>query len=452
MRDDEEEASRAAIQEELEDVEEPLSAAQGHVHVTLGSVKKMQGFTPMTPEEHQEGNPLRSARPADYLDKKEGRLDSKKSSNVLVAIDEIKTTASLAVDIRDVQEDCQDEEGDLPELTDGDNGDSEDGNGCQYGVAGTISMEGYGELKKTEIYANMAQQPGYQAETSAAGAAAGDQAMQEACQMQATFPGLECWLPVPENKVLTDQEMCEAYHTCMDARSPLNTLEQMTVAEMCHANAGQAADRLGILPDYKKQRQMPYRRRIRPGIVTGKARDDEARLKFFFLHPQLRMEQTDVEWDELRDIPNIWELDQPLQNPEYYEGCWSYDFPRPSEYSAKVPIPAIHFEDQVQKKVQNSIEFTVPIGRTKMIPLYDVNIRRVVYLTQAVHNQLNMAAKLTPDLVDQPRGGPLIFTYMEGAEEIQMVDMNNTDLVPPLVYVHDPRIGHFIYGSLDEPV
>ncbi|KAK3274113.1 hypothetical protein CYMTET_17688 [Cymbomonas tetramitiformis] len=127
MRDDEEEASRAAIQEELEDVEEPLSAAQGHVHVTLGSVKKMQGFTPMTPEEHQEGNPLRSARPADYLDKKEGRLDSKKSSNVLVAIDEIKTTASLAVDIRDVQEDCQDEEGDLPELTDGDNGDSEDG-------------------------------------------------------------------------------------------------------------------------------------------------------------------------------------------------------------------------------------------------------------------------------------------------------------------------------------
>ncbi|KAK3240639.1 hypothetical protein CYMTET_49534 [Cymbomonas tetramitiformis] len=63
--DDEEEASRAAIQEEFEDVDEdPLSAAQGHVHVTLVSVKKIQGFTPMTPEEHQEGNPLRSASKA----------------------------------------------------------------------------------------------------------------------------------------------------------------------------------------------------------------------------------------------------------------------------------------------------------------------------------------------------------------------------------------------------
>eukprot|EP00854_Cymbomonas_tetramitiformis_P013034 gene13034-15398_t len=97
MSDDEEETSRAAIHEEFEDDEEPISATQGHVHVTLGSVKKMQGFTPMTPEEHQEGNPLRSARPADYLEKKR---------------------AYLAVDIRDVQEDCQDEEDDLPELTD----------------------------------------------------------------------------------------------------------------------------------------------------------------------------------------------------------------------------------------------------------------------------------------------------------------------------------------------
>ncbi|KAK3251337.1 hypothetical protein CYMTET_39319 [Cymbomonas tetramitiformis] len=70
MSDDEEETSRAAIHEEFEDDEEPISATQGHVHVTLGSVKKMQGFTPMTPEEHQEGNPLRSARPADYLEKK----------------------------------------------------------------------------------------------------------------------------------------------------------------------------------------------------------------------------------------------------------------------------------------------------------------------------------------------------------------------------------------------
>ncbi|KAK3281827.1 hypothetical protein CYMTET_10407 [Cymbomonas tetramitiformis] len=102
--------------EEFENNGEPLSASQGHVHVTLGSVKKIQGFTPMTPEEHKEGNPLRSTRPADYLEKEvtlvtsllasvvraftqitavlhhEGRLDSKKSSNVLGVIEEMKTT------------------------------------------------------------------------------------------------------------------------------------------------------------------------------------------------------------------------------------------------------------------------------------------------------------------------------------------------------------------------
>ncbi|KAK3255843.1 hypothetical protein CYMTET_34998 [Cymbomonas tetramitiformis] len=201
LSDDEEEVgvSRAAIQEEFEDDKKPLSAAQGHVHATLGSTEKMQGFTPMTPEEHQEGNPLRKA----------GRLDSKKSSNVLAAIDEIKTTASLALGIRGAQEDRLDEEDNLPELTDGDDSDSEDGfldqkdyeiaehhlrklgeskpkaeaafcddklytrsslaellpscmsallpccfgvvpsrNGCQDGVAGIISVEGYEELKK----------------------------------------------------------------------------------------------------------------------------------------------------------------------------------------------------------------------------------------------------------------------------------------------------------------
>eukprot|EP00854_Cymbomonas_tetramitiformis_P006002 gene6002-biopygen6033 len=49
LSDDEEEVSRAAIQEEFEDDECPLPrypTAQGHVHVTMGSAKKMQGFTP----------------------------------------------------------------------------------------------------------------------------------------------------------------------------------------------------------------------------------------------------------------------------------------------------------------------------------------------------------------------------------------------------------------------
>eukprot|EP00854_Cymbomonas_tetramitiformis_P011418 gene11418-13492_t len=92
----------------------------------------------MTPEEHKEGNPLRSTRPADYLEKEvtlvtsllasvvraftqitavlhhEGRLDSKKST-------------SLAVYIKSIQEECYDEEDDLPELTDGSDSDSEDG-------------------------------------------------------------------------------------------------------------------------------------------------------------------------------------------------------------------------------------------------------------------------------------------------------------------------------------
>ncbi|KAK3260011.1 hypothetical protein CYMTET_31016, partial [Cymbomonas tetramitiformis] len=57
----------------------------------------------------------------------EGRLDSKKSSNVLAAMEEMKTTASLAVDIEGVREDCHDEEDDLPELTDGSDSESEDG-------------------------------------------------------------------------------------------------------------------------------------------------------------------------------------------------------------------------------------------------------------------------------------------------------------------------------------
>ncbi|KAK3238837.1 hypothetical protein CYMTET_51193 [Cymbomonas tetramitiformis] len=192
---------------------------QGHVHVSLGSTKKMQGFTPMTPEEHQEGNPLKSARSADHLEKEMtllsalltsafraltqvaavlhqvGRLNSKKSSKVLAAIDEINTTASLALDVGGAQEYCLDEGDDLPELTDGDEiaghylrkpGESKpeaeaafcddkrytrsslaelipnctsallpcwfgvvsSRSGCQDGVAGTISMEGYEKLKK----------------------------------------------------------------------------------------------------------------------------------------------------------------------------------------------------------------------------------------------------------------------------------------------------------------
>ncbi|KAK3281826.1 hypothetical protein CYMTET_10406 [Cymbomonas tetramitiformis] len=84
-------------------------------------------------------------------------------------------TASLAVYIKSIQEECYDEEDDLPELTDGSDSDSEDGfldqesheiaehhmrklalaigvvsfaNGRQDDVAGTISTEGYEELKK----------------------------------------------------------------------------------------------------------------------------------------------------------------------------------------------------------------------------------------------------------------------------------------------------------------
>eukprot|EP00854_Cymbomonas_tetramitiformis_P001740 gene1740-2400_t len=49
-----------------------------------------------------------------------GRLNSKKSSKVLAAIDEINTTASLALDVGGAQEYCLDEGDDLPELTDGD--------------------------------------------------------------------------------------------------------------------------------------------------------------------------------------------------------------------------------------------------------------------------------------------------------------------------------------------
>ncbi|KAK3251505.1 hypothetical protein CYMTET_39155 [Cymbomonas tetramitiformis] len=250
----------------------------------------------------------------------------------------------------------------------------------------------------------MAQQPEYQAETSAAGAATGDQEMQEASQER----------------------------------------------DMCRANTDQANDRLAILTDFKRQRQMPHKRRMRLGIVTGKARDDDEMLTFLFLNPQLRMERADVVWQVLTKIPNIWELlDQPVQNPEFFEG--------------------------------------VPIGPTKMIPLYDVNIRRVVYLTQALHHQLEMAAKMTRGLVDEPRGGPLIFTYTVGAEEahvpvcdrslpsdtwhagiwqwttrplkhlyrldlntlqecfrLQMTDNSQTYLIPPLVYARDPRVGHFM--------
>eukprot|EP00854_Cymbomonas_tetramitiformis_P003227 gene3227-4071_t len=145
----------------------------------------MQGFTPMTPEEHKEGNPLRSARPACHLEKKvtlmttllasvastftqitavlhhEGRLASKKSSNVLAAIEEMKATASLAVDIEGMRGECHDEEEDLPELTDGNDSDSEDGfldqesheiaehaGASSNDVAGTISTEGYEELEE----------------------------------------------------------------------------------------------------------------------------------------------------------------------------------------------------------------------------------------------------------------------------------------------------------------
>ncbi|KAK3275737.1 hypothetical protein CYMTET_16148 [Cymbomonas tetramitiformis] len=270
---------------------------------------------------------------------------------------------------------------------------------------------------QTEIYASMVQQPEYQADTSAAGAAAGDQEMQEAGQEQAAFPGLDCWLPTPANKVLKEEAMREAYHALIDARSPLNTLDQMTVADMCRANADHANDRLAILPDFKRQRQMPHRRRMRLRIITGTARDDNTTLTFLFINPQLRMEQADVIWQTLSKIPNIWELDQPLQNPEYYKGCWLYDFHRLAQYQAEVPIPDISFENSVQETLQNSIAFRVPIGPTKMIPLYDVNIHRVVYLTQALYHQLEMAAKMTADLVDEPRGGPRIFTYMVGAEE-----------------------------------
>ncbi|KAK3283075.1 hypothetical protein CYMTET_9218 [Cymbomonas tetramitiformis] len=432
----------------------------------------MQGFTPMTPEERQEGNPIRSARPAYHLETQmsllsalltsafraltqvaavmhhEGRLNSKKSSKMLAAIDEINTTASLTLDVGGIQEDCRDEEDDpatdddLPELTDGDDNDSEDGfldqenheiaehhlrklgeskpeaeaafcddklhtrsslaellpccmvalmpccfgvvpsrNGCQDGVAGTISMmEGHEKLKKvtslaldgeqrqqmnqvascdgtnaqfceyayvdaiaatgtpsatlhrmhvfvmetdsnwdllcgtglvmnslklsldlfksvatcwagvsskggqpvtlplarpnvyklgagpkrkehplvcfqTEIYANVAQQPEHKAETSAAGAAAGDQ------------DGLPCWLPTTADKVLEEEDMCEAYRALMNARSPLNTLNRMTIAEMSDVNADQDNERLGILPDFKRQRQMPFQEEEESGDI-----------------------------------------------------------------------------------------------------------------------------------------------------------------------------------------
>ncbi|KAK3259318.1 hypothetical protein CYMTET_31679 [Cymbomonas tetramitiformis] len=588
LSDDEEEVgvSRAAMQEEFEGGEEPLSAAQGHVHVSLGSTKKMQGFTPMTAEEHQEGNPLRAQTQVAAVLHQEGRLNNnKKSSKVLAAIDEINTTANLALDVRGAQEDCMYEGEDLPELTDGDDSDSEDGfldqedheiaehrtcaswarasprlkpNGCQDGVAGTISMEGCEDLKKvtgqaldgeqrqrmnqvqpvcklkidsleqgmalisaggelvlspailmesgancniipprmvkklglkgmpmdvegshvarcdgrsaqfrelqlrssewtgpmmnslnlsldlfksvatcwagvsskggqpvtlplarpnvykpgsgpkrkenplacfqTEIYASMAQQPEHQAEMSAAAA----------------------------NKVLGDEDMCDAYHALVDVRSPLNTLDQMTVVEMSYVNVGQDSDRLAILPDFKRQRQMPFRRMMRLGIVTGNARDDNEMLTFLFLNPQLHMEQADVTWQHLCDTPNIWELDQPVVNPEYYEGCWVYDFSRSTEYQTEVPISAIDLENLAQETLQKSIEFKVPIGPTKMILLYDVSIRRVVYLTQALHHQLEMAAKMTSDLVDEPRGGPLIFTYMVGAEEVRVPVCNRS--------------------------
>ncbi|KAK3244553.1 hypothetical protein CYMTET_45837 [Cymbomonas tetramitiformis] len=105
----------------------------------------------MAPEEHKEDHPLRSARPADHLEKNkvtlmtsllasvvrtfkqiiavlqyEGRLDSKKSSNVLAAIREIKTTVRLVVDIEDIHGECHDEDHDLPYLSDGSDSDSED--------------------------------------------------------------------------------------------------------------------------------------------------------------------------------------------------------------------------------------------------------------------------------------------------------------------------------------
>eukprot|EP00854_Cymbomonas_tetramitiformis_P002005 gene2005-2691_t len=71
-------------------------------------------------------------------------------------------------------------------------------------------------------------------------------------------------------------------------------------------------------------------------------------------------------------MPNIWELDQPVVNPEYYEGCWLYDFPRSLDYQAEVPteVPAINFDNLAQETLQKSIEFKVPIGPTKMILLY----------------------------------------------------------------------------------
>ncbi|KAK3245317.1 hypothetical protein CYMTET_45106 [Cymbomonas tetramitiformis] len=82
---------------------------------------------------------------------------------------------------------------------------------------------------RAEIYASMAQQPEHQAETSAAGAAAA------------------------ANKLLEEEGMCEAYHALMDVRSPLNTLDQMTVVDMSYVNAGQDNDRLAILPDFNQE-------------------------------------------------------------------------------------------------------------------------------------------------------------------------------------------------------
>ncbi|KAK3251506.1 hypothetical protein CYMTET_39156 [Cymbomonas tetramitiformis] len=193
--------------DDIKSTQEPLSAAQGHVHMALNSTKKM----PVTPEEHQELEiPSGPSHKSPQCCTRKGGWIAKKSSNVLAAIDEINATASLTLDvIKGTQEDCLDEEDALPELTDDDDSDSEDGfldqkdyeiaehhlrklgeskpeaeatfcddklhtrsnlaellpscmsallpccfgvvpsrNGCQDGVAGTISVEGYEKLKK----------------------------------------------------------------------------------------------------------------------------------------------------------------------------------------------------------------------------------------------------------------------------------------------------------------
>ncbi|KAK3244556.1 hypothetical protein CYMTET_45836 [Cymbomonas tetramitiformis] len=83
-----------------------------------------------------------------------------------------------------------------------------------------------------------------------------------------------------------ENEMRDTYRVFMKPESPLNLLDQMSLTDMCLVNDTGC---LGVLPDYKRQRQVPFKRKMRIRIVNGTSNDPENRVTLMFLNPLLHI-------------------------------------------------------------------------------------------------------------------------------------------------------------------